>query len=88
MNNISMTDKDHLFDVLSCEKKMSSSYNEFAYECSNQQLKRDFLNILNDVQQIQSDLFNEAQTRGWYSIPQAEQQKVEQAKQKYSNMSF
>lgn len=44
-----------------------------------------FVDILTEEHQIQADVFNEMSKRGWYPVQQAEQQKIQQAKQKFEN---
>ena len=51
----------------------------------NMALRNDFLNILNQSHQTQSDLFRIAQSKGWYQVEQAPTDKVSQAYTKFSN---
>ena len=80
-----MNDQERITDFLASQKQISSSYNTFANECCNTQLRDAFLNILSDEHKIQSDLFNAAQSRGWYQVAPADSQKVSQAYQKFSS---
>jgi len=82
-----LSEKEMLSDCLISQKLITSSYNTFAGECTSEQLRNTFLNILDDEHKIQADLFSDMQSNGWYSVPIAEQQKVQQAKQKFSSMS-
>lgn len=82
------SDKDILTDVLSSQKFATSGYNAFANECATPALRCDFVNILTEEHQIQSEVFTEMQSRGWYPTEAADQNKVNQAKQKYSSMSM
>ena len=77
-----LTDKEILSDSLISEKHMTDSYNSFAGECVNPQLRSTMLNILNDVHTIQSDIFSTMQQNGWYQVESAEQQKIQNARQK------
>ena len=77
-----LTEKDILKDSLISEKQMTASYNTYAGECVNQQLKTTMMNILNDVHTIQSDIFTTMQQNGWYQVEAAEQQKIQNARQK------
>ena len=43
------------------------------------------MSLLTEEHQIQADVFDEMHKRGWYPTPAAEQQKVQQAKQKFEN---
>lgn len=77
------TEKQILQDSLISQKAATDSYNTFAGECVNQQLRTTMLNILDDEHCIQADLFNTLQSHGWYCVEQAESQKVQQARQKF-----
>lgn len=78
------SDKDMLTDMLSSQKFATDNYNTFANECATPAVKTDFMNILSEEHQIQNELFTEMQKRGWYPTEAADQNKVNQAKQKYS----
>ena len=79
-----MGDKEILQDGLISQKLISGSYNTFAGECVNEQLRNTFLNILDDEHRIQADMFGTMQSRGWYQVEAAPAQKVQQARQKFS----
>ena len=80
-----MNDQERMTDFICSEKKMSSNYDTYASECVNLALRNDFLNILNQSHQIQSDLFRMAQAKGWYQVEQAPKDKVSLAYTKFSN---
>jgi len=86
MNSNMMGDKERLSDGLLSQKQISSAYNTFAGECTNLQMRDEFLTILKEEHEIQSDIFNEMQSRGWYKVDPAEQTKVDTAKQKFTQM--
>ena len=77
-------DKETVNDFISSQKMISSSYNTFAGECVNEKLRNDFLNILKDEHCIQAELFNEANSRGWYQTKQAPTTEINQVRTKYS----
>lgn len=79
-----MTEKDILQDCLSSEKYTTTSYNTYAGECVSEQLRSAFLNILDDEHRIQADIFNEMSSKGWYAVQPADQQQLQQVKQKFS----
>ena len=79
-----MQEKEMLNDLMASQKQISASYNTFAGECVNSNLRNAFLNILNEEHQIQADLFSDMQANGWYQPEQAEQQKIQQTQQKLS----
>ena len=80
-----MNDQERVTDFLCSEKKMSANYDTFASECVNTALRDDFLSIFNQSHQTQTDLFKLAQSKGWYQVEQAPQNKVGQAYTRFSN---
>lgn len=84
--NMTMGDKERLSDSLASQKQITSSYNTFAGECVNPQLRNDFLCILKEEHDIQAEIFTQMQSRGWYQVEAADQNKVGQTRQKYSNL--
>ena len=80
-----MNDQERMTDFICSEKKMSANYDTFASECVSLPLRDDFLRILNQSHQIQTDLFKMAQSKGWYQVEQAPQNKVTQAYTRFSN---
>ena len=80
-----LDEKQILQDSLISQKLITDSYNTYAGECINQQLKDTMLNILDDEHKIQADLFNCMQSHGWYTAEPAEQQKIQKARQKFLN---
>lgn len=79
-------EKEILSDFLISQKQISSSYNTYAGECTNQQLRTAFLNILDEEHDIQANIFTDLQSKGWYKVEPADQNKVQQAKQKFTSM--
>lgn len=77
-------EKEIMMDVLASQKAITGSYNTMANECATPAVKTDFINILNEEHQIQSEVFGEMQKRGWYPIQNADQNKINQTKQQYS----
>ena len=77
------SDKDIMTDLLSSQKFVTDGYNTSANECACPHLRSDMMNILNEEHQIQSDVFNEMHSRGWYPTEAAEQSKINQVKQKF-----
>ena len=80
-----MNDQERITDFLCSEKKMSANYDTFASECVNVSLRDDFLKIFNQGHMTQTDLFQLAQSKGWYQVEQAPASKVSQAYTKFSN---
>jgi len=86
MNTQNFGDKEMLTDVLASQKFITDGYNTSANESMTPKLRCDFVNILNEEHQIQSEVFTEMHNRGWYPVEAADQNKINQARQKYSNM--
>jgi len=84
MTSQTMGDKELINDSIASQKHIESSYNTFANECVNPSLRSDFLNILKEEHDIQFDLFNEMQKRGWYQSKPADHNEVCQSKEKFS----
>lgn len=80
-----MNDQEFLTDLLMGEKKMSANYDTYASECVNTQLRDQFLQLLNQSHRTQTDLFNQAKSKGWYQVEQAPASKVSTAYQKFTN---
>lgn len=80
-----MQDKEILEDVLTSQKHLTESYNTFANECVTPNIRDEFMRILEEEHQIQAEVFDDMKKRGWYQTPAAEQQKIQQAKQKFQN---
>ncbi|CAB1253245.1 Spore coat protein [Ruminococcaceae bacterium BL-6] len=78
-----MQEKEMMEDVLSSQKAITGTYNNFVNECASPEIRNEFLNILNEEHTIQAQVFDEMHKRGWYPTPPAEQQMIDQAKQKY-----
>ena len=79
------TEQQILQDALISEKHMTDSYNMYAGECVNEQLRNTMLNILSDVHGIQANVFSTMQQNGWYQVEPAEQQKIQKARQKFQS---
>ena len=80
-----MNDQERITDLILTEKKMTGNYDTFASECVNDKLRDDFLRILHEEHMIQSDLFQKAQSKGWYQVEPAAASKVQQAAAKFQN---
>ena len=86
-NALAMQDQEMMRDALSSEKQMTGLYNAFANECATTAIRDEMLNLLHDEHAIQADLFMEMQKRGWSPPTPAEDQKVQSAKQKFTDMN-
>ena len=78
------SDKEILGDGLAAQKAATNNYNTFSNECFHDDIRQTSLNILAQEHSIQNDVFNMMHSRGMYPTPEAEEEKVDQAKQKFS----
>lgn len=78
------TEKEILADALEAEKSATALYNCIANECVHANIRETILHALEQEHAIQVDVFNAMHARGFYPTPTAEQQKVDQAIQKFA----
>ena len=71
------TDKEILGDGLSTQKSTTEKFNTFAGEGT-------MMKILEQEHSISTDVFNMMHQRGMYETPPAEEKKIMEAKQKFS----
>ena len=81
--NPSFGDREILEDLLSSQKQITAEYNAAANECASSALQGEFMTLLGEEHQIQMELFQEMQKRGWYPAEQASQQKISQAREQF-----
>lgn len=79
-----MNDQERITDLILTEKKMSANYDTFASECVNLKLRDEFLKILNQSHQTQTELFQTAQSKGWYKVDPAPASKVSETYNKFN----
>ena len=77
-------EKTKMTDLLNCEKHMASAYNTFLSESETSAVISCLSGILNDVHNIQNELFTEMSGKGWYKTEKAEDTKVNAAKQQFA----
>jgi spore coat protein CotF len=80
-----LSEKQILQDSLMSQKHLTDSYNTFAGECVSEQLRNAMLTILDEEHKIQADIFSCMQSHGWYNVEQAQQQKIMEARQKFTS---
>lgn len=78
------SEKEVLADALAAEKATTEHYNLWANECVHQEVRNAILDCLDKEQEIQQDVFHMMHSKGFYPTPAAQTQKVEEAKQKFS----
>ncbi|RAV19900.1 spore coat protein [Paenibacillus contaminans] len=80
-----MNDRDYINDILTQEKYLTSGYNTGLNEMQNPQLHQTIQQILNDVHQSQTQLFNLMFQNGWYKMKAADAQEITQAHTQFNN---
>lgn len=78
-------EKEILADALTAQKTCTNNYNTFSNECVHEQLHTTLLDILSDEHSLQQDVFFSMHEKGYYPTPDADQQKINEAKHKFSN---
>jgi len=79
-----VSDRDLVEDVLLIIKGAADLYLHGTIESSTLNVYSTFKEVLNDTLCMQNEVYNAMAQKGWYPAQQAEQQQIEQAKQKFS----
>lgn len=81
-----MDDRNLMQDILLLEKGVCDLYMHGAIESSTQNINQTFKTALNDSLVMQDDIYKKMESKGWYQTEQAQQDKIDTLKQKFSNM--
>ena len=81
-----MSEKELLDDLLTQEKHLLSLYNTALTESSCTNMREMLLKNLQELNQDQFNLFDQMAKRGYYPIKAAQDQDVQQVKQRVSQM--
>jgi len=79
-----MNDKDLLEDILLTVKVASDLYLHGTIESATPNVHSTFDKALCDSLKMQNEIYSKMSAKGWYPTQQAEQTKIDQAKQKFS----
>ena len=79
-----MTDRDFMEQLLITAKRGGNLYLNGAIESCNSCVRSSFDSALKKSLRMQSDIFDEMSSRGWYQMTDVEQQKIKQTQQKYA----
>ena len=79
-----MNDKDLLEDILLTVKGGSDLYLHGTIESATPNVHSTFDKALYDSLKMQNEIYSKMSSKGWYPSQQAEQTKIDQAKQKFS----
>lgn len=77
-------EKDILTDALISEKRATEQYNKYANECLHNSVRDTIIDCLGKELEIQDEVFHLMHERGYYPTPMADDKKVQDAKQKFS----
>ena len=84
MEQCQFNEQDKATDLLQSEKYLAGCYNSYLLESATPEVKQCLSGLLNDTHSMQQRLFEDMNSRGWYPVTKAEDQKVMSAKQKFS----
>lgn len=71
-------------NLLLLEKSACDLYMHGAIEASDEQVFNSFSSALNQSLQLQNQIYTKMKEKGWYAPEMAQQDKVQQLKQKFS----
>lgn len=71
-----INDKDYMNSLLSCLKEMVKNYAIALTESSNETLYNQYKEMFDTYSNLQREVFEEMFRKGWYSLEQAEGQKI------------
>lgn len=77
-------EKEILGDALAAQKSATNLFNTYSNECVHENLRSTMLDILSDEHTMQQDVFCSMHERGFYPTPDAEQSKIDAAKQQHA----
>ena len=77
-------DRNVMENLLLLEKSACDLYMHGAIEASDEQVFNSFSSALNQSLQLQNQIYTKMKEKGWYAPEMAEQDKVQQLKQKFS----
>jgi spore coat protein CotF len=78
------SEKDVLTDALISEKRATEQYNLYANECVHSNVRDAIVDCLEKEHAIQEEVFCMMHERGYYPTPMAEDKKILEAQQKFS----
>ena len=83
-----MNDQLLMQDILMLEKGVCDLYMHGTIESSTGTVNETFKCALDNSLAMQDDIYKKMQRKGWYTAEQAEQDKIDTLKQKFSNVTF
>ena len=77
-------EKMKMTDLLTSQKSLCALYNTYCCEAAGTEVRNSLADLLADEHRIQTELFSEMSTRGWYQTEAAPQNKVQETTDKFS----
>lgn len=84
MTTSNFSEKEILSDALSSAKAATNHYNTFSNECVHENVRHAMLHCLEQEHDIQQDLFEMMHAKGYYPTPAADEKKVQNTIQTFS----
>ena len=81
-----MDDRNLMQDILLLEKGVCDLYMHGAIESSTQNINQTFKTALNESLTMQDDIYKKMEAKGWYQTENAQQDKIDNLKQKFSGI--
>ena len=81
-----MNDREIMEGILLTAKGVCDLYMHGSIESGTPKIHQAFNTALNDTICMQKNIYKQMTDHGWYSTEQAQPQRLQQVKQKYSNM--
>lgn len=78
-----MNDKNLMENILLLEKGVCDLFMHGTIESATDNVHTAFNNALNDTLCLQNTIYDKMSAKGWYAMEQAEQNKINSAKQKF-----
>ena len=82
------TDQDYISDILLSEKQLCSTYTTAATEAKTEPIRNELKNILACELDVQNQIFQTLENKGWYQTENADNTKIEATKSKFQNPQF
>lgn len=84
MTTTNFSEKEILSDALSSAKAATNHYNTFSNECVHENVRNAMLRCLEQEHDIQQDLFEMMHAKGYYPTPAADEKKIQNTIQTFS----
>lgn len=82
-----MNDRDVLNDVLLTLKNLSNNYSVVIDEMSNKKLYKEISALCKETKELAREAYELAFANGWYSLEEAEENKINSAYEKFNKMN-